>query len=246
MDPASVYDDYEELWSRAVAVGAEDLERWQSLVDAIAERAIDDVWGRCGFRVWTVKNDNPWREETYQPWREPRWELHAIDGAEPTEKELKDYGKQKSKEAKQQEKAQRRASRKEEPYSPPSHPAGMTGQFVRSFVPNVVIRTGDSHFFGMSPDPNAEEPWFRGTQGTIALDEVGRIASIDQRAFEPFKGGRGITIEKFQIRSLFHYDEVLQMPVLRFQEQAMAAKVLRFVNARDQTTRWYADTRCTN
>lgn len=243
MDAASVYDDYEELWSRAVAVSSEELHRWQSLVDAMAERTPDDVWAECGFRVWTVKGEDPWREESYLPWREPKWELHSVDGANPSERERKTYRKQKRKEAKQEEKLRRRASRKGEPYSPPSHPVG-AGPLAHSFVPNVAIRGGGSYFLGMSPDPNAEEPGFRGTQGTVGLNEAGQIESIDQRSFEPFKGGGGVTIEKFQLRSLFRYDESLQLPVLQFQEHAMAAKVLRFVNARGRTTRWYADVRC--
>lgn len=243
MDAVSEYDDYEELWSRAVAASADDIEGWQALADSVAQQTPDDVWGKCGFRVWTAKDDNSWEEESYAPWREPKWQLHTVEGAQPSEKQQKAYQKGKRKDAKAQEKARRRALRKGEDYSPPLHPVGV-GDIPTSFAPNVTIQGRGVRFLGWMPDPSAEEPWRRGAQTTVGLNPAHQIESIDQRSFAPFKAGRGITIEKFQLRSLFRYDGSLQLPVLRFQEHAMTGKALRFISARGHTRRWYDDVRC--
>ena len=84
----------------------------------------------------------------------------------------------------------------------------------------------------------------RDVQITVGVNRAGHVESVDQRSFEAFAGGVGFRIEQFHQRMLFSYDDALRLPVLRFHEMAMEAKVLRALRVRDNTIRWYADVNC--
>ena len=242
MDPLSVYQDYERLWSEAVEASAADIAGWKELVESLDADVIAE---KCGYRMWTSKNDDSWQEEAYAPWEPSPWRLETVDGVQPDSKTRKAYAKDKEKAAKREAKERRRAARKGQTYSPPSrHPMGV-GDLLREFPdPDVVMYGVSTRFLGFRADPMAEDPMRRATQVTVGINRAGHIESYDQRSWAPFAGGGGVTIEKFHLRVLFVQDEAVRLPVVRFQEIVMDAKVLRVLKARDNTVRWYADLSC--
>ena len=247
MDPLHMYDDYEALWSRAAPASGADVAQWKELVASVDADTPDGAEAKCGYRVWTAKNDKPWREETYSPWDATPWELVAVDGVGPDPKELKSYAKDKRKAAEREAKQRRRAVRKGQTYSPPFHPMTMAETLGQFSEPDVVMqRDGTTRFFGFRPDPAAADPSRRGVQTTVGVSQAGRIESIDHRSFEPFSGGGGIRIDRFHHRLLFSEEESVGLPVVRFQEMAMEAKVLRALTVRDKTIYWYADLTCSD
>ena len=140
MDPLHMYDDYEGLWSRAVLASAADVARWKELVESVDANTPADLEAKCGYRMWTAKNDKPWREETYSPWDATAWKLVAVDGVDPGAKELKSYARDKRKAATREAKTRRRAARKGQPYSPPFHPMAMAEMLGQFSEPDVVMR----------------------------------------------------------------------------------------------------------
>lgn len=245
MDPLDAYDDYDNLWLAATPASAEDLTRWRLLVGSLAEKTPADLGAKCGYRVWTTKNEKPWREETYLP-REPSpWALVSVDGASPDPKALKTYLRDKEKAARKEAKERRRAKRRGEPHNEPFHPMGVLDMLEALPEPDVVMQNdGGGRFFGLRPDPAAEDPMRRGVQITVGVDGAGSVVSIDLRSFEPFDGGGGVRIERMHQRLLLNWDDLLHLPVVRFHERVMDAKVLRVVKVRDHTVQWYADVGC--
>ena len=63
MDPLHMYDDYEALWSRAAPASGADVAQWKELVASVDADTPDGAETKCGYRVWTAKNDKPWRED---------------------------------------------------------------------------------------------------------------------------------------------------------------------------------------
>ena len=178
MDPLDMYEDYEALWSEANPATTADVARWRELLESLDAHTPDGVERKCGYTMWTAKNDNPWREEMYSPWDATTWKLGTVGGVEPDAKSRKSYTKDKEKAAKKEAKKRRRADRKGEMYDPPFHPASAARMLQQFPDPDVVMqREGGTRFFGFRPDPTGEG-WHRGVQYTVGIDRAGRVESM--------------------------------------------------------------------
>ena len=154
MDPLDAYEEYEALWETAATPTVQERSGWRALIETLDGGVAGDVRGKCGYRVWTARDEDSWREETFAPWRSSPWELHTVDGEPPDKKVLNAYEKDRRKAAKREAKERRRAVRKGEDgdASAGFHPLAVLGMLPVSEPDVVMVAPEGARFFGFRAD----------------------------------------------------------------------------------------------